>query len=359
MAETDHGVAYPVPKINGGSDRYSYSKNSNFQRKGIDCAKELINKAIAEKLDVNIFASSKTFRLADLGCAAGPNTFFAVQNIIDALELKCQGQGESCQVPEFQVFFNDLASNDFNELFQSLPPERRYFAAGVPGLFHGRIFPSDSIHFVHSSYAVQVLSRVPEEVLDKESPAWNRGRINYSDSPDEVVKCFEAQYAKDMESFLKARAKEIVLGGLMAFVVPGRPNRTPHSETFVNRTTTLMGSCLLDMANKGKVSHEKLDSFNMPTYFASPEELEEFVKRNGCFSVEIMEIQEQERPEPKVLSSTIRGGIGGMIKEYFGLEEDISDEIFDLFLKKLEEHSTFIFESGNAINLFVLLKRVV
>ncbi|XP_062117954.1 loganic acid O-methyltransferase-like [Humulus lupulus] len=345
---------------NGGNDRYSYSKNSNFQRNAIHSAKELINKAIAEKLDMNILASSKTFQVADLGCATGPNTYISVQNIIDAVELKCQSHGaEISQLPEFQVFFNDHALNDFNEVFKSLPLERRYFAAGVPGSFHGRIFPSESLHFVHSSYALDLLSTVPTEVMDKESTAWNKGRINYSDSPDEVVKCYEAQYAKDMKSFLKARAEEIVLGGLMAFIIPARPDGTTHSESFLNKTITLLGSCLMDMANKGKISHEKLDAFNIPAYFASPLELETLVKQNGCFSIEIMESQDQVKPQPKVLSSTLRGGMGQYIKLYFGLQEEIVDQLFDLFVNKLEEQSSLIFDSGNAINLFVLLKRVI
>lgn len=121
---------------------------------------------------------------------------------------------------------------------------------GVPGSFHGRIFPRASLHFVHSSYAANVFSRLPKEVMDRKSPAWNKGRIHYSNSTDEVVKAYETQYAKDMESFLKARAEEIVHGGLLALIVPGRPNGTPHSEAFVNRTCEILGSCLVDMANK-------------------------------------------------------------------------------------------------------------
>ncbi|PON53573.1 SAM dependent carboxyl methyltransferase [Parasponia andersonii] len=55
------------------------------------------------------------------------------------------------------------------------------------------------------------------------SPAWNKGRINCSSSTAEVVKAYEAQYAKDMDNFLKARAHEIVHGGLIVLVFPGRP----------------------------------------------------------------------------------------------------------------------------------------
>lgn len=185
-----------------------------------------------------------------MGCAAGPNTFLAVQNIIDAVEIKYQNQGKSSQCPEFHIFFNDRAANDFNQLFVSLPPKRRYFAAGVPGSFHDRLFPRAFLHFVHSSYSVQILSRVPKEVENKSSPAWNKGRIHYSNSTDEVVKAYTAQYAKDMENFLKHRAEEIVHGGLMAFIIPGRPDGRPHSEVFVNKACELLGSCLMDMANK-------------------------------------------------------------------------------------------------------------
>ncbi|XP_060671009.1 loganic acid O-methyltransferase-like [Ziziphus jujuba] len=161
----DEMVAAPM---NEGSGLYSYTRNSAIQRKAIEAAEELINKAIAEKLEINNFSSLKTFQLADLGCSVGPNTFLAVQNVIDAVELKYQSQRrlDSQQFLEFQVFLNDHISNDFNQLFTSLPPERRYFAMGVPGSFHGRLFPKASIHFFHSSYAVHWLSRVPKDVED-------------------------------------------------------------------------------------------------------------------------------------------------------------------------------------------------
>ena len=211
----------------------------------------MIRKAIDEKLEIINFSSPNTFRVADLGCSVGPNTFLAVQNIVDALEHKYKRQGlGSHQLPEIQVFFNDHTSNDFNQLFNSLPPERRYYATGVPGSFHGRLFPASSIHFVYSSHALHWLSRVSEEVVDKSSPAWNKGRIYYSNSADEVLKSYEAQYFKDMHACLSARAQEIVHGGLMALIVPACPNGTPHSQVFLNKTLELLGLGLMDMAKR-------------------------------------------------------------------------------------------------------------
>ena len=102
-----------------------------FQREAIDVAKALMSKAIAENLDVSI--ASKCFLLADLGCSVGSNTITAVENIIEAVEFKYKCLNSS-KIPKFQVFFNDFATNDFNMLFKSLHQDKKYYAAGVPGI---------------------------------------------------------------------------------------------------------------------------------------------------------------------------------------------------------------------------------
>lgn len=99
-----------------------------------------------------------------------------------------------------------------------------------------------------------------------------------------------------------------------------------------------------------------MDSFNLPIYNASLQEVEAIVKGNGCFSIERMEHLPQETPQPKVFRSTVRAGMENMIREHFG--EDILDEFFDTFGKKYEE-SICVFKSVKAISLFVLLKRIV
>ena len=226
----------------------------------------MIHDAVVDKLHINEVLSSSSsnniiFRIADLGCSVGPNTFSAMKNIIEAVQQKYQqSQGDhhsfSTQLPEFQVFFNDHVTSDFNTLFSSLPAERPYLAAGVPGSFHDRLFPSSSLHVIHSSYAIHWLSKLPKELLDKNSPAWNQGRVHYVNAPDEVCKVYAAQFAKDMAKFLDARAKELVLGGLMVLLMPSVPKAVPFSQlpngSFV--TAHLLGSSLMDMAKE--VSHQ-------------------------------------------------------------------------------------------------------
>ncbi|KAI4389330.1 hypothetical protein MLD38_001566 [Melastoma candidum] len=124
-------------------------------------------KWILAKLDVKrLLETSHTFVIADLGCSVGPNTFFVVQNIVETVIEKCSGCGIDIEGLEFQAFLNDKITNDFNTLFRSLPSEKPYHVAAVPGSFHGRLFPKASLHLIHSSYSIQWLSQVPSQVLD-------------------------------------------------------------------------------------------------------------------------------------------------------------------------------------------------
>jgi hypothetical protein len=208
----------------------------------------LIKEAIVKKFDINaLSAPLNSICVADLGCSTGPNTFLAVQNIVDAIEQKYELSEDHDEIPEFQVFFNDHASNDFNTLFKSLPPERKYLAAGVPGSFYGRLFPKSSMHIFHSSHSLNWLSRVPKEIMDKTSTAWNKGKIHYTNAPKEVVDAYAAQYAMDMESFLCARAEELVVGGLMLLLISAVPDVILSSNFTICTHIELLESCLMDM----------------------------------------------------------------------------------------------------------------
>ncbi|XVF82083.1 hypothetical protein PTKIN_Ptkin16aG0015500 [Pterospermum kingtungense] len=229
--------------MNAGDGPNSYVQNSVYQRGITEAAKVLVSEEIANKLDIQelSLASSEPLRIADLGCSYAPNTIVAIQNIIESIECKFQSHGVIS--PEFQVFFNDQVTNDFNSLFASLPVGRKYYTAGVPGSFHDRLFPKASLHFVYSSAALLWLSKVPEGVVDRTGPAWNKGRIHYRDAPKEVFEAYSDQFAKDMDSFLKARVKELAPGGLMALVIPASQDVALGSSE-----VELLGSCLMDMA---------------------------------------------------------------------------------------------------------------
>ncbi|XP_068641032.1 loganic acid O-methyltransferase-like [Aristolochia californica] len=359
-ARTKPVESYPM---NGGDGPTSYSHNSHYQGEGVNVSKQLISEAISSNVSLEHFSSVETYHIADLGCSVGPNTFSVVQNIIGAVEHKLLGLGSSSNVLDFQVSFNDHVSNDFNTLFASLPSKgRRYFAAGVPGSFHGRLFPKASLHFVHSSYAVHWLSQVPYEVKDATSPAWNKGKVFSIGAKPEVEEAYSAQFAKDMEVFLQARAEEVAVGGLMAVTLPYTKGPVYVEQALFYRLFHILELALNDMADKGRLDEVKVNSFNLPIYIPSMEEIQKLVERNGSFTIEKIQPLTSaakgfsSRLDARQCSMIVRAPMEGIMSQYFGSET--IDEIFEKYVEIAEVNSDFVAKSAALTeDLFVLLKR--
>ncbi|XP_004228938.1 loganic acid O-methyltransferase-like [Solanum lycopersicum] len=334
--------------MNGGDAVYSYSKNSQIQREVLDGAKEMMKEAIIKNLDIkNMFTySSNTFNIIELGCSIGPNTFNSMQHIVQVVKEKCHDNNL-----EFQVFFNDHVNNDFNTLFRSLPIDRSYYACGVPGSFHGRLFPSRSIHFAHSSCAIHWLSKVPKELLDEKTLAWNKGLIHYVGASSIVVNAYVAQFEKDMEMFFNARAEEIVPGGMMVILSPFSGYR------YLN----FFGSTLMDLVNEGMLDESLVDSFNVPVYFPSIEDMTKVVEKNNFFSIERIELTYPksklvDEADAKTLIINLTAVLQQVFINHFGNE--ITEETFTRTILKSEEISAWMkINYEKACQLFVALKR--
>ncbi|KAM1841325.1 hypothetical protein ACFX14_015922 [Malus domestica] len=132
---------------------------------------------------------------------------------------------------------------------------------------------------------------------------------------------------------------------MMVLVIPGRLNTVPHSDSVGNVSFQLIGSCLMDMARKGVVSEDKVDTFNFPVYYMTPQELEAAVERNEYFSL-----------KNQLFVSHARAAFEEVIKQQFG--EEILDELFDSYLKKLEEQPSIIASATETAIIFLaVLKR--
>ncbi|KAI3845187.1 hypothetical protein MKX03_024845 [Papaver bracteatum] len=355
--------------MKGGTGQHSYVQNSSLQRRGIDLSQGMIKEAIAKEFDVEnqlMNNPNTTFRIVDLGCSVGSNSLISVNAIIEAMDLKLESyfQGlhlKETATPEFQVYFNDIASNDFNNLFASFPLEKRYFAAGVPGSFYGRLFPRASLHFVNSSTALHWLSKVPKGPAGYINSAWNKGRIHYSNAPDEVFQAYSAQYVMDMEAFLLARAHEIVCGGLMFILVPAIADETLLSQTSPGLLLDVLGSCLMELAKMGIVDEAKVDSFNMPSYLTSPKQVKELVERTGCFTIERLEKFETLFPPAsgaQILTNHMRAASEEIFKQHFGFSDEDLDKLFDLYSKRLGDPlSIFTKSEDKSFQMFLVLKR--
>ncbi|KAK1273276.1 Salicylate O-methyltransferase [Acorus gramineus] len=351
--------------MNGGGGEASYAKNSFLQERCIWNAKRIIEHEIA---NFNLEASSDgRLNLAELGCSSGPNALLASSWILNTLKERN---------PNLQImlFLNDLPSNDFNTLFQHLPTFNeglkgvdeeeqlmmQTFVAAVPGSFFERLFPDSSIHFIHASYSVHWLAQVPKDLK-------NRGNIFMSkSSPQGVFKSYSDEFQKDFMLFLKARSKEMVPGGCMVLTLLGRRSPDPSSDECC-QPFKLLSDALFDMVSEGLVNEAKADSFDIPIYTPTLQELRAVVEAEGCFDIggeEIFEVNWDAMEDADHLyydrslsgirvSKILRAVFESILLIHFG--EDLPlDDLFSRFANNVRN---YMGKKKKYINLLVTLKR--
>nr|XP_009383765.1 PREDICTED: jasmonate O-methyltransferase-like [Musa acuminata subsp. malaccensis] len=347
--------------MNGGSGDLSYARNCTIQSVIVSSTKAVRVDAVVE------FYSTffpENLIIAELGCSSGPNALFSAFDMMEAVEQRCLQLRRS--PPEFHLLLNDLPANDFNTIFRSLPEfyqQRRrmessgcgqFFVSGVPGSFYGRLFPSRTLHFVHSSSSLHWLSQVPLELQDKSNAPMNKGKIYLSKtSPNCVAEAYLMQFRKDFSLFLKCRAKEIVAGGHMVLTLMGRTRGSEPSWPEYSYMWELLGEALMDMASQGIIEEEKVDSFNAPYFSPSLEEVKQEIEREGSFSIRTLDLFEAswdaahgsrqtkqeaaalgEITHAKRMAKGVRAVLESMLESHFG--EGIMEELFSRYTSLLE-----------------------
>ncbi|XP_054824591.1 probable methyltransferase TCM_000336 isoform X2 [Prosopis cineraria] len=217
--------------MTGGIGSTSYAKNSSLQKKGSDRVKHIIIETVKELYQAS---TPESLGIADLGCSCGPNTLSTIRDIFEAIQNTSQEIHRPAS--ELRFYLNDLPTNDFNSIFRALPDFLRslwhdtergsspsIFMGAYPGSFYGRLFPNNSLHFVHSSYSLHWLSRVPPELYDEEGKSINKGCISICESsPEEAARAYYKQFGEDFWKFLRSRSEEVVVGGRMVLIFLGR-----------------------------------------------------------------------------------------------------------------------------------------
>nr|CAD1842772.1 unnamed protein product [Ananas comosus var. bracteatus] len=325
--------------------------------------------------------------IADLGCSVGPNVLQMASEIFEAIEQASHQLNR--KPPEMQVFLNDLPGNDFNTLFSLLPEfhklrERKLqeseqeqvhcFISGVPGSFYGRLFVSKSLHFAYSSSSLHWLSQVPQMQLQdgSEVPLNNKGNIYISHaSPPSVFEAHKKQFKRDFSLFLKCRGEEVVEGSHMVLTFVARRSSDPSTPPMGCYMWELLAKALMDMASLGLIEEEKVDSFNLPWYEPSMEELKDEITIQGLFSIKKIELFEvnwddnsQEAPRndhnynpmaksAQTMAKTVRAALESMLKSHFG--EAVIEKLFERYCFLLEEF--YSKNKSEFTNILIVLAR--
>ncbi|XP_069153309.1 S-adenosyl-L-methionine:benzoic acid/salicylic acid carboxyl methyltransferase 2-like [Solanum lycopersicum] len=330
-----------VLHMNGGMGDASYAKNSLLQQKVILMTKSITDEAISSLY--NNLSSRETICIADLGCSSGPNTFLSVSQFIQTIDKERKKKGRH-KAPEFHVFLNDLPSNDFNTIFRLLPTFHQSlrkqnmgedgslfdpsncFVTGVAGSFYTRLFPSNSLHFVHSSYSLHWLSQVPDGIKN------NKGNIYLtSTSPASVHKAYYEQFERDFVTFLKYRSEELMENGRMVLTMLGRKNEDRFSQG-CSYEWELLATTLKLLIAQESIDEEKVDSFNIPLYNPSPSEVMYIVEKERSFTIDILKTSEIQRnscdDEKYNMAKSFRSVAEPLLVSYFGHDELNMDQVF-------------------------------
>ncbi|KAL6346363.1 hypothetical protein AAG906_033159 [Vitis piasezkii] len=340
-------VAINFLHVNAGNGEISYANNSLAQKKIILKARAFLEEAIRDRFVSAGFPSC--VKLAELGCSSGTNALLAISEIIDTIHE--MSQRINCESPEFQVFLNDLPETDFNNIFKSLPAfyeglmkEKggklgNCFVTGMPGSFYGRIFPTRSLDFVHSSASVHWLSQVPAGLKN------NKGHIYMANTcrPD-VLKAYTKQFQRDFTMFLGLRSEEIKPGGRMVITITGRSIEDPSSKDCCD-LWELLAKSLLDMLADGLVEEADVDSFNLPMYNPFEGEVKALIEEEGSFNLDKLETFEaswdpyDDSDKPRSgqnVANCIRSATEPMLATHFG--DAIIPDLFARYANRVADH---------------------
>ncbi|KAG5053413.1 hypothetical protein JHK87_005611 [Glycine soja] len=338
--------------MKGGKGEASYAKNSQAQAIHARSMLHLLRETL-DRVEVVEARDGVAFVVADLGCSCGSNSINVVDVIIKHMMKRYQALG--WQPPEFSAFFSDLPSNDFNTLFQLLPPlanygavnmeeclaannHRSYFAAGVPGSFYRRLFPARSVHVFHSTFSLHWLSQVPECVVDKRSSAYNKGRVFIHGAGQSTANAYKKQFQTDLAGFLRARSVEMKREGSMFLVCLARTSVDPTDQGGAGLLVgTHFQDAWDDLVQEGLISQEKRDTFNIPVYAASLQDFKEVVEANGSFTIDKLEVFKGGSPlvvnQPddasevgRALANSCRTVCGVLVDAHIG--DKLSEELF-------------------------------
>uniref|UniRef100_A0A0E0F4G1 Uncharacterized protein n=1 Tax=Oryza meridionalis TaxID=40149 RepID=A0A0E0F4G1_9ORYZ len=189
-----------------------------------------------------------------------------------------------------------------------------------------------------------------EEVPKHLDSTMNEGNIHIgTTTPSFVRKLYLDQFERDFSRFLQMRFRELVPAGRMVLTVLGR-----------------------DSENMGRVKKHKLDSFNLPMYRPSIDQLKQLVQQNECF--DIMDIQvfnvkndptenyEMEEgtavtvPAPydieargRIIATGLMAVLESLLTGHFG--EPIIDELFAEFARHV---TSYLASSGTMGNVTVI-----
>jgi hypothetical protein len=312
-----------MPATTGMKGAGYYDLHSGTQLASIQALQDWVDHAVA---NVPLPGVAQPVTVLDLGSSEGGNAVHMMGTIVAGLRRRT-GQ-------PLRMIFNDLASNNFNQLFATLETARRagLFPAGVypgavGGSFYGPLLPPGTVHFATSFNSIQWLDQLPPVPL-LGGVAYRRPhppRPGLFVSP-KVTTAFTRQAEHDLVRFLECRARELVPGGKLLLASPGDTDRACISDGI----SDLLNDACLELVADGQWEQAEYERVTMPVYFRTVKELLAPLNREdspvcGAFAVERAEAR--EIPTPYVVEFRRGGDAASYATAYTGFLRAISEPV--------------------------------
>ncbi|HEX2691018.1 MAG TPA: hypothetical protein VHN14_30600 [Kofleriaceae bacterium] len=253
-----------MPTTIGMKSEGFYDRNSSFQRVTMEAVIGWAREAIAE---MTLPDEPAPITLADYGCSEGKNSIAAMGHLVNALRAR-HPQQPLC------VVHTDLPTNNFNRLFLSLhdPTQNNYFQSegkrhdGIfsltaSGSFFDPLLAPKSVTLATTFISLQWMDRVPDVPIPE--------FIGYMEASPAAQQAFARQAQEDLTRFYSARATELASGGKLLIIIPGSDGQRRSSDGGYN----LLNDAIGDLVRAGRISQGRFESFVMPNYFRTLEEL--------------------------------------------------------------------------------------
>ncbi|CAN6236580.1 unnamed protein product [Urochloa humidicola] len=182
------------------------------------------------------------------------------------------------------------------------------------------------------------LSQVSVEAVDRGSLAYNKGKVFVHGASGATGAAYARQFRADMARFLRCRAAELKRGGAMFLVCLGRPS-SATAPTDQGSLGLLLGDLFQsswdDLVREGVMDGEKMDSFNVPVYAPTLEELREAVAADGAMGPP----PAVDRPgDPaavgRTMAKNVRSILGVLVDAHLGAA--LGGELFDRLRRRAE-----------------------
>jgi hypothetical protein len=187
----------------------SYNRHAQFQARGGSLALPLLEQVVSGLV---LDGRDDPVVIADYGSSQGKNSLEPMRTAIRALRARL-GPDRAIMVTHV-----DQPANDFNTLFAVLDQDADRYAAGdlsvfpaaIGRSFYEQVFPANHVHLGWSSFAAMWLSCIPTQIS---------GHFRAHGGTADEIAAFRRQAAKDWESFLTLRARELRPGGRLVVVL--------------------------------------------------------------------------------------------------------------------------------------------